>query len=243
MYHGCACIHGTSFTLLLTANSGMRDEQCSPYWTSVDVTLLARMNMETLPLSVAAFSGSLDILMYLIEERKCSSECPGQWGRSPLHHACLKNGNLAIVKYLVEKHGCDPAGKDEQENTPLNVAAFSGSLDILMYLIEERKCSPGFSGQVGRSPLHGACGKNGNLAMVKYLVEKHGCDPAGKDEQGNTPLNVAAFSGSLDILMYLIEERKCSPECPGYWIKTSAILNLDYPAVVINCTPLIRHNS
>ena len=57
------------------------------------------------PLHVAAFSGSLDILMYLIEERKCSPGCPGQWGRSPLHNACGKNENLAMVKYLVEKHG------------------------------------------------------------------------------------------------------------------------------------------
>ena len=122
-----------------------------------------------------------------------------------------------MVKYLVEKQGCDPLGKDDQRNTPLNVAALSGSLDILMYLIEERKCSPGCPGQWGRSPLHHACQENGNLAMVKYLVEKQGCDPLGKDEKGKTPLNVAAFSGSLDILMYLIEERKCSPGCPDRW--------------------------
>ena len=169
------------------------------------------------PLNVAAFSGSLEILIYLIEERKCSPQCPGKWGRSPLHNACEKNWNLAMVKYLVEKHGCDPAGKDLQGNTPLNVAAFSGSLDILMYLIEERKCSPRCPGQWGRSPLHDACGKNWNLAMVKYLVEKHGCDPTWKDDDGDTSFNVAALSGSLDILIYLIEERKYSPRCPGKW--------------------------
>ena len=48
--------------------------------------------------------------MYLIEERKCSPGCPGQLGRSPLHNASTKNVNLAIVMYLVEKHGCDPSG-------------------------------------------------------------------------------------------------------------------------------------
>eukprot|EP00731_Ephydatia_muelleri_P013289 Em0007g599a len=167
--------------------------------------------------NVAAYSPSLDILMYLIEERKCSPECPGQWGRSLLHNACGKNGNLAMVKYLVENHGCDPSVKDEVGNTPLNIAAFSGSLNILVYLIEERKCSPGCPGQWGRSPLHYACQQNGNLATVKYLVEKHGCDPSVKDERGNTALNVAAFSGSLDILGYLIEENECSPGCPGQW--------------------------
>ncbi|KAL5490967.1 hypothetical protein EMCRGX_G016178 [Ephydatia muelleri] len=81
--------------------------------------------------------------MYLIEELKCSPGCRGQWGRSPFHYACGENGNLAIVKYLVEKHGCDPSGKDDNGDTPLNVAALSGRLDILMCLIDERKCSPG----------------------------------------------------------------------------------------------------
>ena len=116
-----------------------------------------------------------------------------------------------MVKYLVEKHGCEPLRKDDNGDTPLNVAGFSGSLDILMYLIKERKCSPGCPGRWGRSPLHNACQENGNLAMVKYLVEKHGCDRSGKDDDGDTPLHIAAYSGSLDILMYLIEERKCSP--------------------------------
>ena len=147
---------------------------------------------------MAAFSDSIDILMYmyLIEERKCSPECPGHRGRLPLHNACEKNGSLAIMKYLVEKHGCDTSVKDDNGDTSLNVAAFSGGIDILMYLIEERKCNPGCPGEWGRSPLHNNCEENGNLAMVKYLVEKHGCDPSGKDDNGNTPLNVAAFSGA-----------------------------------------------
>ena len=52
----------------------------------------------------------------------------------------------------MEKHGYDPSGKDDNGDTPLNVAALSGRLDILMCLIDERKCSPGCRGQWGRSP-------------------------------------------------------------------------------------------
>ena len=69
----------------------------------------------TTPLHLAAFSDSLDILMCLIEERMCSPS-------SPLHAASQKNLDLAIVMYLVEKCGCDPAGKDDDGDTPLNVA-------------------------------------------------------------------------------------------------------------------------
>ena len=63
--------------------------------------------------------------------------------------------------------------------------------------------------------------------MVKYLVEKHGSDPKSKDTNGDTSLNVAAFSGSLDILIYLIEERKCSPECRGQWDRFLCIMHVD----------------
>ena len=158
------------------------------------------------PLNVAAFSGSLDILTYLIEERKCSPGCAGRWGRSLLHNACQKNGNLAMVKYLVEKHGCDPSGKDEQGTTSLIVAAFIGSLDILTYLIEERKCSPGCAGRWGRSPLHEACVKNGNLATVKYLVEKCRCDLFICDKYGQTPLDLATTCKNEHVIQYLCQK-------------------------------------
>ena len=64
--------------------------------------------------------------------------------------------------------------------------------------------------------LHKACEEN-DANSAKYLLEECGCDPLERDSNGNNVLNVAALSGSLDILMYLIEERKCSPGCPGQW--------------------------
>ncbi|KAL5483958.1 hypothetical protein EMCRGX_G020379 [Ephydatia muelleri] len=214
------------------------------------------------PLHMAAIGGNLDIMKYLIEERKCCPESLGQWGRIPLHHASEDDKNLVMVKYLVEKHGCDPCRKDEQGNAPLHLAAMTGSLnilryfvekrkcnprylveqygcdpyeedengntvpalvsmftnnvDVLMYLIEERKCGPlGCHNQLDTSLLHRACKKNGNLAMVKYLIEKQGYDQMGKNEQRDTPLHMAAFGGNLDVMIYLIEERKCSPKSQG----------------------------
>ena len=169
------------------------------------------------PLNIAATYGKIDIVKYLIEELKCSPRCPGQLGRSPLHNDCEKNGNIEMVKYLVEKHRCDLSGRDEQGNTPLNVAASSGSLGILKYLIEEKNWNLRSPGQLGRSPLHNACRKKGNLEMVKYLVEKHGCDPNTKDENGSNSVHMAALSGSIDILIYLIEEIECDPRCLGLW--------------------------
>ena len=86
------------------------------------------------PLNVAAMSCSLDIVMYLIKERKCSPGCPGRWGRSPLHNACYKNGNLAMVKYLVEKHGCDLFIQDICGQTPLDLATTFNNKLVIQYL-------------------------------------------------------------------------------------------------------------
>ena len=177
--------------------------------------LFGKDEQENTPLNVAAFNGSLEILKYLVEERKCIPMCPGRWGRLPLHNACEQVGNLAIVKYLVEKHGCDPNGKDNEGNSPLNIAAFSGCFDILRYLIEVKNCNPTSSGKLGRSPLHDVCLNNENLVIVKYLVENHTCDPTEKDLYSDTPLHLAALSGSIDIVKYLIEEKGCCLEYPG----------------------------
>ena len=99
----------------------------------MDVTPLKKDKQGNTPLNMAAAFGSLDILMYLIEERKCSPRCADQWSRSRLHNACGRNGNLAMVKYLVEKHGCNPSERDDDGNTPLNMAALSGSLKSLKF--------------------------------------------------------------------------------------------------------------
>ena len=135
-----------------------------------------------------------------------ASSCASTEITQPLHQACHKNGNLEMVKYLVEKQGCDINMKDVDGNTPLNLAACTGNLDILIYLIEEKKCRPGCPGRWGRSPLHNACQKNGNLEMVKYLVEKQGCDVNQMDQNNITPLDLATTCHNGAVMKYF-EER------------------------------------
>ena len=69
----------------------------------MDVTPLGRMMMEILHSNVAAMSGSLDILMYLIEERKCSPACPGAMGEITI--------TLCLFKEWESSHGEVPGGE------------------------------------------------------------------------------------------------------------------------------------
>ena len=54
-------------------------------------------------------------------------------GRTPLHLACCEN-KLEIVKFLIEKCGCDINIKDRWGNTPLDDAIREGHNNIQYYL-------------------------------------------------------------------------------------------------------------
>eukprot|EP00731_Ephydatia_muelleri_P032399 Em0023g906a len=150
-----------------------------------------------------------------------------------LHKACI-DGDLFKVKFLVENDGYDPQLKDENGDTALNVAAFSGNLDILIYLIQEKHCNPECPGKLNQTPLYNACRKN--LDMVKYLVERHGCDPMCKDMNGYSPLFAAVEYDNFSALKYFIEERKCDPKSRGRWDRS-----LLYFACIIGNLSVVRY--
>ena len=165
---------------------------------------------------IAAMNGCLDVLKYLIEDQHGKSGVECKCGRTPIHAACQKIENLAMVQYLVEERGEDPNKKDKNGSAPIHIAVMYGSLDILKYLIEQCNSNPKCQCEFGGRLLHHAC----NRDIVKYLVEQQNCDPYEKDDGGENSIGVAAFNGRLDILQYLVGELKCNPNYLGMWNRT-----------------------
>eukprot|EP00731_Ephydatia_muelleri_P000587 Em0001g587a len=109
-----------------------------------------------------------------------------------------------MVKYLVERHGCDPMCKDMNGYSPLFAAVEYDNFSVLKYFIEERKCDPKSRGRWDTSLLHFAC-IFGNLSVVRYLVEEKGgeCDLQYQDTDGFIPLDSATCSNNASIIDYL----------------------------------------
>ncbi len=90
-------------------------------------------------------------------------------GDTPLSLACA-NGHLDTVKFLVNRHRCDPStfyffmqkGSLCHATMSWHALVYTGTVN-----------------KVGDTPLSLACA-NGHLDTVKYLVNEHRCDPRSK---------------------------------------------------------------
>ena len=86
----------------------------------------------------------------------CDTKVKGKFGRSLLHHAC-GGGNVSLVRKLILEHKADVNARDDENNTPLHVAAFCGKEEVVLALINEFGCDTKVKGKFGRSLLHHAC--------------------------------------------------------------------------------------
>ncbi len=134
--------------------------------------------------------------------------------------AC-QDGDLDIVRAMVERTQVDLEARDENGWTPLHKAAFSGHLPVVQYLCEqgadkearmltmheddEDDWADEYSeNDYGWTPLHQAA-ENGHLSVVQYLCEQ-GADMEAMDLNGDTPLHWAAYNGHLSMMQYLCEQ-------------------------------------
>ncbi len=150
-------------------------------------------------LHIAALSGSLEMVKYLVEHG-AEINYKKTFDQTALHMAA-KSGSLKIFKYLVE-HGADIKCKNSLDENALYVAASSGSLEIVKYLVEhgaDINCKNSYY----QTALHNAV-RSGSMEIVKYLVEHSADNNSGFLDDENA-LYLAASSGSLEIVKYLVE--------------------------------------
>ena len=76
---------------------------------------------------MAAYSGKKEVALFLINEVGCDINVKGSFGQSLLHFAC-SGGDVSLVQTLIRDHKADINVRDDQNNTPLHVAAVYGCI-------------------------------------------------------------------------------------------------------------------
>nr|WOD46542.1 hypothetical protein [Trichoderma atroviride] len=113
----------------------------------------------------------------------------------------VKNGQLAIVEFLVEK-GAKVDSNVFDKKSLLAYAAEHGHLAIARFLAEKGVKIE--SNDARQSPLASAA-EHGHLAIVRFLVEK-GAQIDCSGDYFKAPLFLAVEKGHLDIVRYLISK-------------------------------------
>jgi ankyrin repeat protein len=151
--------------------------------------------------------GHLEMVKYLIEKGSDLKTAPSSKLNDILILASSENGDLKIVKYLVDEMGVD---LHEIKNEALCEAAKHSKLDIINYLVENG-ADINYVDHNGYSTLdyalEWACIQTHDLEILKYL-NKLGANLNMKNI--STKLNgwilCLAYNGRLDIIKYLISE-------------------------------------
>ena len=185
--------------------------------TQIDVHFI------TLPVVVglvhlAALNGWFEEFVELIEKYQCKNDsvlAVTVCDYSAQHFAAYQ-GNLNIIKYLIEECG-DQAHLKSYKSValPLHIASMK-NLDIVKYYINDCQCDPNSRDHLFQVPFHYAC-KGGNIEIVKFFVQvTTQIDPNCAENEGKTPLHVACEYGHLHLVEYLIYENICDPNIADF---------------------------
>ena len=119
-------------------------------------------------LHIAASSGSLPIVKYLIINKNIDKDIVTEFGYTPLYQAVSK-GHLHIVKYLIENQKVDINKKDSRGRNVMHTACFYGHLPVIRYLIQETDVEKNAPDNAGVTPLHIVEYERRQPDVVKYL--------------------------------------------------------------------------
>ncbi|KAL2865209.1 ankyrin repeat domain-containing protein [Aspergillus lucknowensis] len=181
------------------------------------------------PIHIGILSGEMAIIRLLLRhgwpvDARCAR------GSTALHHASMSD-QLDTVRVLLQQ-GADPLVRDQEQMTPLLLAAEAGHVQVMQQLLlrekdiqrhlpalAARKLPPAYEQILvpfllkqhrdglnelvdGRTVLHQAA-QCGHTTIAKLMLQS-GAQASVKDREGHTPVEVAATQGHLD-LVYILD--------------------------------------
>ncbi|XP_067653208.1 putative ankyrin repeat protein RF_0381 [Haliotis asinina] len=153
------------------------------------------------PLLLAAGYGNKLVFHFLIE-RGADTFTKDSTNRNVLHWAC-RGGSVKIVNYIITQNIVDINGSDENNMTPLLLAAYHGKIDVFGLLIEKGANTLAVN-QKRRNSLH-LSSAGGHVDTVKYVLKHTSVDIDSKDYGEMTPVLIAVSHGKNEVFHILVK--------------------------------------
>lgn len=185
-------------------------------------------------LHMAVSVGSIDVVNYLIDEKKMSPKVIHKdWGYNLLHQAAQSRKNSCeLTKYFVEKHKIKIDSRSKYGLTPLYLAVSEAKFDAVKYLISKGADINSITTTVNKKSIlikaystykeyymlsqymqndksfrHKEVGQfyERQKKVVDFLIEK-GADIRYSDAFGWNLLHYAAYQADIDMVKFLIKK-------------------------------------
>ena len=166
------------------------------------------------PLHIACKEAQLDVVKFLIFERKCLQNLGDEAGINNnlcIHLACQYESDINLLKVLVNNQNVnyvyDGNYQDFQGKAPILVACAYQNLLAVKFLIES-KCDLSCKDLHGMYTIHLACSRS--LKCLLPISQRLNTNDINIcDENGDTPLHLALRSKKLDVVEYLLLNYSC----------------------------------
>ncbi|KAK4492028.1 hypothetical protein RD792_002818 [Penstemon davidsonii] len=118
-------------------------------------------------------------------------------------HIAAKQGDLEVVKVLMEAHPELSMTVDIANTTALHTAATQGHTEVVNYFLESGSSLATIARSNGKTAIHSAA-RNGHLQVVKALLNKEPGIITRTDKKGQTALHMAVKGQNLEVVEELI---------------------------------------
>ncbi|XP_076892226.1 ankyrin repeat-containing protein At5g02620-like [Bidens hawaiensis] len=169
------------------------------------VELLMKKNQsgET-ALYVAAEYGFVDLVKEMIKFYDSEAASIKAKNGFDAFHVAAKQGNLEVLKVLMEMHSELSLTFDQSNTTPLHTASEQGHIEVVNYLLEKNSGMANIARSNLKTALHSGA-RQGHLEVVKALSQKVPAIVGRADKKGQTALHMAVKGQNVEVVNALIE--------------------------------------
>ncbi|XP_072383350.1 uncharacterized protein [Diabrotica undecimpunctata] len=163
-------------------------------------------------LHMAAYTGALEIVKYLINEYPILY-CCDKIGQYPEHYAAEGN-SVNVLKHFLRSKSDITNIIDLRGQSVLHLAAVGDSLNAVKYLVETLGMNPDLKDFSLRSAVHCAAGA-GSRQVIEYFISRN-VNLNLRDDMGATVLHYAADSNSSTVFEYIYRQINVDQDAVDY---------------------------